>query len=174
MARNASESGKKRTDNDAETSADDVDKIRDIIFGGQMREYAERFDRLEKSIIARVDQLSADMDKRIDQLSTKLSAERDERKATGTALKSQIRDSEKQMKEVIAESGSGWAAEAVELHNTMVAESEEMAELIEKTKAELITSIQDEVGRLDAQKLATANLADLFADISRELKKDGK
>lgn len=174
MARNASETGKKRTDNDADSNADDVDKIRDIIFGGQMREYAERFERLEKAIIARVDRLSSDMDKRLDQLSTKLTAEKDERKASNSALKAQIRDSEKEMKAVIAESGSGWAAEAVELHNTMVAESEELAELIEKTKAQLITSIQDEVGRLDAQKLATANLADLFADISRELKQDSK
>ena len=174
MASKASETGKKRVDDLTDSNADDVDKIRDIICGGQMREYSERFERLEQSIIARVDKLSADLDKRLDQLTTKIAAEKEDRKASNNALKSQIRDSEKQMKEAISESGSGWAAEAVELHNTMVAESEELAELIEKTKAELITSIQDEVGRLDAQKLATANLADLFADISRELKQNSK
>lgn len=175
MARNASEPAKKRADNASMAhDADDVDKIRDIIFGGQMREYAARFEQLEKSIVARVDRLSADLEKRLEQLATKLTAEKDERKASDAAVRTQIRDSEKQMKAAIAESGSGWAAEAVELHNTMVAESEELAGLIDKAKAELITSIQDEVGRLDQQKVATRDLAQLFTDIGRELKQESK
>lgn len=175
MARNASEPAKKRADiESAAANADDVDKIRDIIFGGQMREYAKRFEQLEKSVIARVDRLAVDLDKRLDQLAAKVAAEKDERKATDTAIRAQIRDSEKELKAALDESGSGWATEAVELHNTMVAEAEELVEMIEKAKAELITGMQDEVGRLDQQKVAAADLAQLFASLSRELKQASK
>lgn len=175
MARNASETSKRKAENEDGTQvADDVDKIRDIIFGGQMREYASRFEQMEKAIIARVDRLGADLDKRIAQLNNRLDSEKEERKTADTAIRNQIRDSEKQLKATLAESGEGWASEAVELHNTLIAESEELVELIEKSKAELIKNIESEIARVDQQKIATRDLAQLFADLGRDLKQEAK
>src|SRR5208282_6470460 len=45
-----------------------VDKIRDILFGSQMRDYEKRFVRLEDSVTKALDTLREDMTKRLDTL----------------------------------------------------------------------------------------------------------
>jgi len=67
-----------------------VDKIRDIIFGSQMRDYEKRFLRLEERLTAdaqalredtkkRFDTLEAFVQKEIDSLSQRLKTEKSER-----------------------------------------------------------------------------------------------
>src|SRR5215470_17649691 len=46
-----------------------VDKIRDILFGSQMRDYEKRFARLEENVNKAVDSLREDVAKRFDTLS---------------------------------------------------------------------------------------------------------
>jgi hypothetical protein len=45
-----------------------VDKIRDILFGSQMRDYEKRFVRLEDTVTKALDTLREDMTKRLDTL----------------------------------------------------------------------------------------------------------
>ena len=45
-----------------------VDKIRDILFGSQMREYEKRFTRLEEQVAKSLDGIREDMKKRLDAL----------------------------------------------------------------------------------------------------------
>src|SRR5271170_5792174 len=47
-----------------------VDKIRDILFGSQMRDYEKRFARLEENVAKTVETLRDDMTKRFDTLSS--------------------------------------------------------------------------------------------------------
>ena len=46
-----------------------VDKIRDILFGSQMRDYEKRFARLEDNVTKAVEHLREDLAKRLDTLS---------------------------------------------------------------------------------------------------------
>ena len=89
MVRKASATSKNRQTTPNE---DDVDKIRDIIFGGQMREYAQRFDALEReltgamtNLVKRVDkrfgELERSMSNQINKVTDKLATERQERRA---------------------------------------------------------------------------------------------
>src|SRR6202162_5426794 len=45
-----------------------VDKIRDILFGSQMRDYEKRFIRLEDNVTKAIEGLREDMTKRLDNL----------------------------------------------------------------------------------------------------------
>src|ERR1700735_3297720 len=67
-----------------------VDKIRDILFGSQMRDYEKRFVRLEDTVTKALETLREDMTKRLDtlgsflpqggdSLSTRLKTEKSER-----------------------------------------------------------------------------------------------
>src|SRR5271155_6246436 len=54
-----------------------VDKIRDILFGSQMRDYEKRFVRLEDTVTKALDTLREDMTKRFDTLSNYMKEEVD-------------------------------------------------------------------------------------------------
>jgi hypothetical protein len=45
-----------------------VDKIRDILFGGQMRDYERRFSDLEKRLTKNIELISTNFEKRMDRL----------------------------------------------------------------------------------------------------------
>ena len=51
-----------------DAAAGNVDKIREIIFGGQMRDYDRRFSKLEQRLLKESEHLRRDLDKRIDDL----------------------------------------------------------------------------------------------------------
>src|SRR3954471_14534724 len=70
--------------------AGNVDKIRDILFGSQMRDYESRFARLEETLIKetleiretnrrRFDQLESYIRKEFETVQTRIKSERDER-----------------------------------------------------------------------------------------------
>ncbi len=54
---------------------ENVDKIRDILFGNQMRDYERKFTRLEERIMKEVTRLREESDKRFDDLETYLNKE---------------------------------------------------------------------------------------------------
>src|SRR5258708_30659764 len=79
-----------RTPQVMQGGAGNVDKIRDILFGSQMRDYETRFARLEETVIKetgeiretsrrRFDQLENYVKKEFEALETRLKSEREER-----------------------------------------------------------------------------------------------
>lgn len=74
----SSHSRKKSNNNDmaAQVSGvENVDKIRDILFGNQMRDYERKFARLEERIMKEVTRLREESSKRFDDLETYLNKE---------------------------------------------------------------------------------------------------
>jgi len=80
-----------------------VDKIRDILFGSQMRDYEKRFVRLEDTVTKALDTLREDMTKRldtlgsfirqeVDSLSTRLKSEKSERTEAFKEISREIKD----------------------------------------------------------------------------------
>ncbi len=65
---------KKQTRNQSGLSAENVDgnvdKIREILFGGQMRDYEQRFADLETRLTKNIELISSNFDKRMDRLDT--------------------------------------------------------------------------------------------------------
>src|SRR5271154_6148039 len=83
-----------RTPQLVQSGAGNVDKIRDILFGSQMRDYETRFARLEKAVAKetaeiretsrrRADQLEQYIKREFEMLESRLKAERDERTDAG-------------------------------------------------------------------------------------------
>lgn len=175
MARNAPlKSEPKNEKPSAASIADDVDKIRDIIFGGQMREYAARFDALEQMIDAKFERLAADIEQRFEQLAQRLGAESAARETVARIASEELRDAEKEITKSLANAEERWAGEASELRGALGEGHEELASIIENVKQELGASLAAEAGDLERRKLAIDDLAQLFADVARNLKKQAK
>jgi hypothetical protein len=186
MPRNAASQANQSTQNkNPVPSADDVDKIRDIIFGGQMREYADRFESLEKGVGETIERLSKDIEKRFEQIesslqgqvqkiSQQLTREKEQRKTELGAAKHQVRDLGKLINARTAETDERVAAEVDELHGVLEQEHKALGELIEKSRAELGKLLARETKRLERDKLASKELAQLFTEIARNLRQNGK
>jgi len=110
-----------------------VDKIRDILFGSQMRDYEKRFVRLEDNVTKAIEGLREDMTKRldtlgafvrqeVDSLSTRLKSEKSERTEGLKEISREIKDGTKiiekklsQLEEQMSDGQSELRAKLLEL-----------------------------------------------------------
>ena len=77
-----------------------VDKIRDILFGSQMRDYEKRFVRLEETVTKAIETLREDMTKRLDTLSNYIKEETD---SLGQRVKTEKSERAEGLKELTRE-----------------------------------------------------------------------
>jgi len=179
---------KKQTHRKA-TSGDEiegnVDKIREILFGGQMRDYEGRFMDLEKRLSERIDRMSVELEKRIerlntyakrevDKLSERLKDERKDRLADGKSGTRDLKDFSQQVEGWFGEVEDRLDVESKDLRNALHEQSEELAALIAETRDQLDTAISDETRELADAKLAREDLAGLLSEVAMRLKKDFK
>lgn len=168
-----------------EAPPESLDKVRDILFGGQMRAVESRLQGLESRLLRGQDTLRADftkqlaaldatVQKEVQSLGERLAAERtrrtEELKALGSDLKEALRSLEK--RHVKLEESSGMAdadlREGILQHSKAV--SADIARLSDRLSSELARSVQE----LKAEKLNIAALAGLFGDMSSRLAADAK
>lgn len=169
----------------AEAPPESLDKVRDILFGGQMRAVESRLQGLESRLLRGQDTLRADftkqltaldatVQKEVQSLGERLAAERarrtEELKTLGSELKEALRSLEK--RHVKLEESSGLAdaeiREGILQHSKAV--SADIARLSDRLSSELARSVQE----LKAEKLNIAALAGLFGDMSSRLTAEAK
>jgi len=152
-----------------------VDKIRDILFGANMREYEKRFARLEERLTKSSEALRDDLKKRFDALESYV---KDELEAIATRLKAEKVERSENLKELTRESRD--AAKALEKKNVQLEEQLDAAQTelrtkilggqIQKSKDELEASLEREAETLRNDKTDRAMLADLFTELALRLK----
>jgi DNA polymerase II large subunit len=92
-----------RTPQVIQSGAGNVDKIRDILFGSQMRDYETRFARLEEAVIKetseiretsrrRFDQLEQYIKREFEALESRIRAEREERSDAGSQHSRELKE----------------------------------------------------------------------------------
>lgn len=160
--------------------AGNVDKIRDILFGSQMRDYESRFARLEEALAKetveiretsrrRFDQIEAYIKKEFEAVQARFKSERDERldgsslqsrelKELGESLSRRLRDLDDRSSSVERDLRSQLMQQARDLTDEMVRSHDEIATLLDKRVRELIDSKTDR-----------AALATLFTEVALRL-----
>ncbi len=162
-----------------------VDKIREILFGGQMRDYEQRFADLEKRLTLQIDRLSNDFDKRmerlntfarreIDKLSEHLKAERKERIAEGKQGTKDLEGFTHQVEAWFGEVEEQFESETKDLRAILQEQSEELSALIAETRDSLGESLAQETRDLANKTVAPEDLAGLLTEVALRLKKDFK
>lgn len=162
---------------------DNVDKIRDILFGGNMREYDKRFARLEDRLNADIDRLSQDIFKRFDSIDTyiknefedinnRLHTEKTERKKDREDSKADVQGLQKTAENRFADIEQQTSADARTIRATMHEQANELLELVRSTRDEMASSINQEARDLRDSKVARTDLAELLSEVALRLSQE--
>lgn len=183
MSNNPTTLTESRQDNGSATSEpapESLDKVRDILFGGQMRAVETRLQGLEARLLQAQENLRTEFTKQIDTLdgvlqtevhglTERLAAERSKRieelKALATELKEVLREHEQRHRSSEASLGAADAElrEGILQHSHAVAN--DLTRLSERFNAELTSS----VAALKDEKTSRAALASLFNELAAQL-----
>ncbi len=180
---NAEERNEAIDSGEAPDAQGNVDKIRDILFGGQMRDYERRFEALEKRIVSENRRLADDLTARFEQLdkfmraefeahTERLAAERKERVSDFEDQANQLAESRKALENKIADVDDSLASAAQDIRNRLHEQGGELLELIRRSKEELSVSLNEETSRLSNDKVAREDLAALLQEVALRLNRE--
>jgi DNA repair exonuclease SbcCD ATPase subunit len=158
-----------------------VDKIRDILFGANMREYEKRFARLEERLTKSSEALRDDLKKRFDSLETyvreeieslnqRLKTEKTERGESLKELTRESRDSSKALEKKLSQLEDQLSGAQGDLRTRILEQSKALSNQIQKSREELEKALESEAATLRVDKTDRAMLADLFTELSLRLK----
>jgi hypothetical protein len=163
-----------------ESGAGNIDRIRDILFGSNMREYDARFARLEQTLQKEsaevrdttrrtIERLEAYVRLELESLNSRFRTERDER---GTALHQVSRDIKELGESVsrrIAEVDDRAAGSHHELREELLRHGREIAGHIEAKHQEATALLEQRFHELRKDKTDRAALASLFSEVALRL-----
>ncbi len=160
-----------------------VDKIRDILFGTQMREYDSRFARLEEdlrkeatelreSTRKRIDTLESYFRKELESLAARLKTERDERLASGKDLGSEIKRTAESLTNAIRETQEGAAEADRELRAQVLEQSKTLMDEIRTNQTSVMAVLERRFQELRNSKTDRAALAELLTEVALRLNRE--
>jgi len=158
-----------------------VDQIRDIIFGSQMRDYESRFQGLEKRLMDelaasrkevgnRVDALETYMHSEMDALNERLSVERSERENEDKEISDELKKTAKEILKKLSSLDESVAKQNRELRQQLLEQSKTLSSDIESTKTQLNQALTNATDELRNSKTDRAALADLLSEVALRLK----
>jgi hypothetical protein len=162
-----------------------VEKIRDILFGSQIKNYEARFARLEENLVRETVELKETMRRRFESLegffkseteslAARLNAEREERTNTAQSLDRDLKTAQDALSRKIHELVVATAEADSGLRKELMSESRKLLEEIGERHDSLRSLLERRVGELHHQKTDRALLSALLAEIAAQIGDDGQ
>jgi hypothetical protein len=160
-----------------------LDKVRDILFGSQARQYEKRFARLEERLVKesadlrdelrrRFDSLEAYAKKEFEAMTDRLNAERDHRdqsiKSVSTDLKETAGAFDKRTSQLDEQLTRGQR----ELREQILAQSKALADEIRQKYEQNSAALEREARELRDEKTDRSALAAMFTELAMRLKNE--
>jgi DNA repair exonuclease SbcCD ATPase subunit len=160
--------------------AGNVDKIRDILFGTQMRDYESRFARLEETLVKetseirdtnrrRFDQLESYIKKEFETLQARLKAERDERADGANHHSRELRELSDSLNRRIRDLDDRESGVERDLRNELLQQARNLTDEVRARHDEMTAILEKRVGELRDGKTDRAALATLFSEVALRL-----
>ncbi len=157
-----------------------VDRIRDILFGSQMREYERRIDELEKRLSADNERLRQELEQRIDKVETffrqemqrladRQKVERKERLEALSDTQSKIASLEEHLSERVESLEDSGGQERLALRSEILEQSKQLSDAIHSRAEELRVAMDQETRRLQADKTGRDELSRLMGELAMRL-----
>jgi hypothetical protein len=182
---------------------ENLDKVRDILFGAQLRDSDRRFVRMEETFTRQVTELREENRKRLDQLEgfvkkelqslvDRLKAEQGQRgealKAIGQDIKGEqsarnealkgiaqeLRDTTKSITEQLRAAEERASESQRELRQEILDLSKGLRDEVQQASTTAVTTAQRATEQLRDEKADRAALADLFTEMAMRLNNDGE
>lgn len=176
-----------RAGDDQRTSSGDplaggasIDKVRDILFGAQMRDYDRRFGRLEERLLKETSDLKDDVRKRLaaleqyvkqelEALGERLSAERADREGSTKTLGQELRETAQAFDKKTASMDDQSARSQRDLRQQLLEQQQRLTDELQSRHEELLATLNRESTELRDEKADRAALASLFTEMALRL-----
>lgn len=160
-----------------------VDQIRDILFGGQMRDYELRFARLEEKLEKEQARLASDMNSRLDSLDKfvrrelqrhveKLQQERKSRMAEIQELTQAMQHLDTQLSDKIQNLDDETKEDFSEVRQALRDEVSQLQMRLREQQDDLLSNLNNETSKLRADKISHQSLSGLFSELGMRLNGD--
>ena len=160
--------------------AGNVDKIRDILFGSQMRDYESRFARLEETLIKetleiretnrrRFEQLESYIKNEFETVQSRLKAERDERSDGASQLSRELKDLNDSLSRRIRDLDDRETDVERRLRSDLLQQARDLTDEIRTRHDEIASLLEKRVSELRDGKTDRAALASLFNEVALRL-----
>ena len=168
---------------DEAVGAGNVDKIRDILFGSQMRDYELKFSRLENRMMNEVSRLREESNNRLDALEGyinreaesligQLKAEQIARTETQNDLADKVSGKNQLLEKRLAELSNQMGSSARELRQQILDQSGMLSEEISSSYEKTNNALDRTAGELREEKLDRSALSSLLAGLALQLSED--
>jgi hypothetical protein len=163
-----------------DAGAGNIDKIRDILFGSNMRDYEQRFGRLEEALRKEsfelrettrrhLESLESYVQKELAAIEGRLNTERDERSENHSRMAAEQSATSAAIMKKIGEVESQEAQAKREIRSDLLQQSKDLNDAIHHKAEELISLLERRFLELHHAKTDRAGLASLFSEVALRL-----
>jgi hypothetical protein len=168
----------KNAEETSETAS--VDKIRDILFGNQMRDYERKFGFLEERLLKeiadlrdetgkRIDSIETYIKKEVESLSDRLKAEQDIRSESDQKTLKELHETAKTLSENVEKLDAKQSKDARDLRQQLLEQSKNLSSEIRKKHQESSTTLHQSVQELQAAKVDRFALSELLIEMAARM-----
>lgn len=169
-------------------STEKLERIREIVFGAQLREYSQRFENIQRDI-ARLQQeiqrlsealgeQSRQQSKQVRDLDDRILAKIQEHSRQLTLQvteldnrqSAQLRDADQRLSDLIAEVDKRYAQKASDLDSKFSQRTDDLQQLLRNVEDSIRTDLRDNTETLGAAKVDRLTLGDLLVQMGKSLK----
>ena len=162
------------------TDTGSVDKIRDILFGNQMRDFDRRFSQMEDRLVKATQDLRDETQKRVEaielffkkeleSLKHRMKSESEERSDGDGRLNDELKTASSALKKAIAQVEEKLSESATELRQQILEQSKSLTAEIQSKSEQASKSLHSSTSALDEAKIDRSALAEYFIEIAMHL-----
>ena len=166
-----------------QAGAENIDKVRDILFGNQVREFEARFTRLEELInkelnntrdemTLRFESLEKYIKSEVESLSEQIKTEQDERNESVEELTGKLNGATKTLEKKIVSLDEKLTKGQRDLRQQILDQSKSLTDEIQKKNKELTTMFEKAIQELNTDKTDRLALAALFMEMAMRLREE--
>lgn len=160
-----------------------LEKVRDILFGGQMRAVESRLARIEERLLHEQQALKKELEKQLasleaftkkelSALSAKLDAERASRGEDVKAVSAELKSNFKSLDKRLAKLDEATNAADAEFRTQLLEHTKAVSGQIKALGDDLMSELSRSVRELRAEKTDTASLIEVFSDVAVRLSEE--
>ncbi len=171
------------TSNGAVDESQNVDRIRDILFGPQMRDYDGRFQKLEERLNQEANNIRSDVQKRLDAIEAfargeteslhhRLTSENNERAQSLDRIARELGETAKRLEEKIGQLDGQMAKEVRDVRQQLLDQSKALGTEIRERHDSLKAGLEHEAKDIRGAMPGRETLAEMLSELSLRLKND--
>lgn len=162
---------------------ENIDKVRDILFGSQVRDFEHRFSKLEKRLkeeiadtrddtYKKLNELEDFINREVSSLTERITTEQHSRQDDVKKISGEIKDTSHDFDKKITNLGEQTAKNESELRQQILEQSRSLTDELKKSQKAVLARLEHESSELRADKADRLVIAEIFTEMALRLTGD--